>query len=67
MRVAVPAADVTAHPPGAGTGGAPGMHLVEAEPPPGEEAVQWHLLTSLLVEDADAATEIVRHYDAIHA
>ena len=39
-----------------------GVHLVEVEPPPGEEALQWHLLTSLPVEDADAAAEIVRHY-----
>ena len=39
-----------------------GVHLVETEPPLGERAVQWHLLTSLPVEDADAATEIVRHY-----
>ena len=39
-----------------------GVHLVEAAPPPGEEAVQWRLLTSLPVEDAAAATEIVRHY-----
>ena len=39
-----------------------GVHLVEAAPPPGEEAVQWRLLTSLPVEDLAAATEIVRHY-----
>ena len=38
------------------------VHLVEAAPLLGEEAVQWRLLTSLPVEDADAATEIVRHY-----
>ena len=38
-----------------------GVHLVEAAPLLGEEAVQWRLLTSLPVEDADAATEIVRH------
>ena len=39
-----------------------GVHLVEVEPPPSEEALQWHLLTSLPVEDAAAAAEMVRHY-----
>ena len=39
-----------------------GVHLVEVEPPPDEGALQWHLLTSLPVEDADAAAEIMRHY-----
>ena len=39
-----------------------GVHLVEVDPPPEEEAVQWRLLTSLAVEDADAAAKIVGHY-----
>ena len=36
-----------------------GVQLGEAAPPPGEEAVQWHLLTNLPVEAA--AAKIVRH------
>ena len=39
-----------------------GVHLVGAAPPPEEEAVQWHLLTSPAVKDADAAAKIVSHY-----
>ena len=39
-----------------------GVHLVEVDPPPEEAAVQWHLLTSLAVEDADDAAKIVGHY-----
>ena len=35
------------------------VQLGEAAPPPGEEAVPWHLLTSLPVEAA--AAELVRH------
>ena len=38
------------------------VHIVETEPPEGEEAVQWHLLTSLPVGDAEAAAQIVGHY-----
>ena len=39
-----------------------GVHVVETDPPEGEEPVQWYLLTSLEVGDAEAAAEIVRHY-----
>ncbi len=39
-----------------------GVHIVESEPPAGEAAMQWHLLTSLPVADAASAAEIVRHY-----
>ena len=39
-----------------------GVHIVEINPPPGEEAVQWHLLTSMEVGSAAAAKEVVRHY-----
>ena len=39
-----------------------GVHLVEREPPDGEEAVQWHLLTTVPVAAAAAAAEVVRHY-----
>ncbi len=39
-----------------------GVHIVETDPPAGEEAVQWYLLTSLEVGDAQAAAEIVQHY-----
>ena len=39
-----------------------GVHLVEVDPPPEEAAVQWRLLTSPAVEDADAAAKIVGHY-----
>ncbi|MDE2826716.1 MAG: IS4 family transposase [Bacteroidota bacterium] len=39
-----------------------GVHVLETAPPEGEEPVQWYLLTSLEVGDADAAAEIVRHY-----
>lgn len=39
-----------------------GVHLVEREPPAGEEAVQWHLLTTVPVAEVAAAAEVVRHY-----
>ena len=39
-----------------------GVHIVETDPPEGEEAVQWYLLTSLPAEDAGSGAEIVRHY-----
>ena len=39
-----------------------GVHLVEREPPAGEEAVQWRLLTTVPVADAATAAEVVRHY-----
>ena len=39
-----------------------GVHLVEREPPAGEEAVLWHLLTTVPVADAEDAAEVVGHY-----
>lgn len=39
-----------------------GVHVLESDPPEGEQPVQWYLLTSLPVGDAEAAAEIVRHY-----
>ena len=39
-----------------------GVHLVETDPPEGEKAVQWHLLTSLEVDSAEEAIEVVDHY-----
>ena len=39
-----------------------GVHLVEREPPDGEEAVQWRLLTTVEVTDAAGAAAVVRHY-----
>ena len=39
-----------------------GVHVLESAPPEGEQPVQWYLLTSLPVGDAEAAAEIVRHY-----
>ncbi len=39
-----------------------GVHIVETEPPEGEDAVQWFLLTSLPVEDRTTAAAIVEHY-----
>lgn len=39
-----------------------GVHLVEREPPAGEEAVQWRLLTTVPVADAEDAVQIVSHY-----
>ena len=38
------------------------VHVVEAAPPEGEVAVQWHLLTSLPIESLDAAREAVAFY-----
>ena len=38
------------------------MHIVETDPPAGEEAVQWYLLTGLEVGDAEAAAQVVHHY-----
>ena len=49
-----------------GKGGQPlpmcGVHLVEIDPPAGEKAVQWHLLTSLGVRSAGEARQVVEHY-----
>ena len=39
-----------------------GVHIVEKEPPEGESAVQWYLLASWEVADAEGAAEVVRHY-----
>ncbi len=39
-----------------------GVHVVETNPPQGEQPVQWYLLTSLAVGDAAAATQVVRYY-----
>ena len=52
--------------PDTGQGGEPvpmwGVHLVEVDPPPGEQPVQWYLLTSLEVTGADSAERVVGHY-----
>lgn len=39
-----------------------GVHIVETDPPAGEKALRWYLLTSLPVGDAAAAAEVVGHY-----
>lgn len=39
-----------------------GVHLVEREPPDGEEAVEWQLLTTVPVADTADAAEVVSHY-----
>ena len=39
-----------------------GVHIVEREPPAGEEAVEWHLLTTVEVAEAADAAEVVSHY-----
>ena len=39
-----------------------GVHLVEREPPAGEEAAQWRLLTTVPVADLEDAAQIVSHY-----
>ena len=39
-----------------------GVHLVEREPPDSEEAVEWHLLTTVPVADTADAAEVVSHY-----
>ena len=39
-----------------------GVHVVESAAPEGEQPVQWYLLTSLPVGDAEASAEIVRLY-----
>ena len=39
-----------------------GVHLVEIDPPEGEQPVQWSLLTSLDVSSAEEAGEVVEHY-----
>ena len=38
------------------------VHVVETSPPEGEKAVEWLLLTSLAVNDIDAAVEVVGFY-----
>ncbi len=38
------------------------VHVVETSPPEGEKAVEWLLLTSLEVNDIDAAVEVVGFY-----
>ena len=39
-----------------------GVHIVETHPPQGEDPVQWRLLTTLAVNDAQSAAEVVGHY-----
>lgn len=39
-----------------------GVHIVETHPPEGEEPVQWRLLTTRTVGDAETAAEVVGHY-----
>ena len=39
-----------------------GVHLVEREPPDGEETVEWHLLTTVPVAVTADAAEVVSHY-----
>ena len=39
-----------------------GVHVVETHPPEGEKPVQWYLLTSLAVDDAETAAGIVGYY-----
>ena len=52
--------------PPTGGGGEPvtlsGVHLLEQDPPAGEKAVQWRLLTSLPVGSVKDAKEVVGHY-----
>ena len=36
--------------------------MVETDPPAGEKAVQWHLLTSMEVASAETARQMVEHY-----
>ena len=38
------------------------VHIIETEPPEGEEAVQWYLLTSLPIDSFDAAREVIAFY-----
>ena len=47
---------------GAGAVEMSGVHIVETAPPEGEDAVQWHLLTSLPVDTVEAAVEIIAFY-----
>ena len=39
-----------------------GVQIVETQPPAGEEAVQWRLLTSIPVTDLETSVQIVEHY-----
>ena len=38
------------------------VHVVEMNPPAGEDPVQWYLLTTLDVRNANAASEVVGYY-----
>ncbi|MCY4112019.1 MAG: IS4 family transposase [Chloroflexi bacterium] len=54
--------------PPTGTGNEPeparvcGVHVVEIDPPPEETPVQWFLLTTLGIDSAEAAAEVVGFY-----
>ena len=39
-----------------------GVHIVETGPPEGEPPVQWYLLTTLPIDNADAAARMIGHY-----
>ena len=38
------------------------VHIVETEPPEGEPPVQWYLLTTLPIDNADAAARMIGYY-----
>ena len=38
------------------------VHIIETEPPEGEDAVRWYLLTSLPIDNLDAAREVIAFY-----
>ena len=38
------------------------VHIIETEPPEGEDAVRWYLLTSLPIDNPDAAREVIAFY-----
>jgi hypothetical protein len=40
------------------------VHVFEPAPPPGEEPIEWMLLTSLAVNNVDEAADVVDHYRA---